>query len=135
MKFQLLGLEFEMVREFSPGHVLTLGEAQALTSLRAERIRGALGRGATGELGGAQIARLRQDAADLDRSFEFAPRERPIKRASTELELLISELAREKARVGGEPADFWRNDASTIEQAQTILATRRHAAELEFEEL
>lgn len=113
-------LHFELSAPFLPGHPLTAGEAQALNSLRAKRIRDALYKEVGGaELDGATALRAREFVARADKEFEFAPwAELPTR--PTELEKMIAHLREEGI-----------GEAETIDRARQVMA-RRAAAAKEF---
>lgn len=127
---QIGDFEFDLSERYAPGHELTRGEAQALNGLRAERIRNMLYREIerVGELDGVKLAGLRQRAKELDRDWEFIPSLKPKKRASTELEEIIQELARAEARASGGDESQLMDSAKILQEARGMLEVRREAA-------
>lgn len=137
MIIQIGDFEFDLSEVYAQGHSLTLGEAHALNGLRAERIRGVLAReiASSGEITGERLIELKARASELDKSWEFIPPARPKKRVSTELEILVNEIAQEKSRSEGGSVESWATAPSTIDQARAILGARRAAAARELEDL
>ena len=122
MFFHLSHYGFTLSEPFTPGHVLTRAQAQALNALRGENIREIVRRewdrlakptDEDGLLSEAEVEAFQAKITEIDRKYEF--RERPVSRPKAgtlgaEIESVAREAVEEIARRSGEAISIGRFD-------------------------